>query len=423
MFGDSYLLIISISVLVILSYVYSAISLKTRIPSVLLLLLTGIVFTAVYNKMGYELPGTKPVLQLLGIIGVILIVLEGTLELKLRKDKLGLIFKSFFSALIILLISAFSIAGGMKLIFSEFTFHVCLVNAIPLAVISSAIAIPSVNHMAEDKKEFIVYESIFSDILGILLFNIVVSNETFQSESVLWMAADFLIVVVISVVFTGMILVFINKTTMNIKFFLMLAILIMLYAFGKIFHLSSLLLILFFGLLLNNLEIFGNSRLSKYINMDKMNSGIERFKLITNESAFLIRTFFFFIFGCSVSFALLFNFRIAITGTLIVALLYGIRFLYLKFLAKRNLYPELFIAPRGLITILLFYAIPQEYSIGIISEGVLFFVILVTSLIMMFGLMRSKEKIPEMEIYVGAQRVDFLKIENEELETDTQNNE
>ncbi len=152
MFADSYTLIISISLLVILSYLYSAISVRTKIPSVLLLLFTGIIFTAVYHKAGYELPDTKNALQFFGIIGVILIVLEGSLELKLERDKLGLIAKSFFSALIILLISAFSIAGGIKLVYSELTFHVCLVNAIPLAVISSAIAIPSVERMEENKK-------------------------------------------------------------------------------------------------------------------------------------------------------------------------------------------------------------------------------------------------------------------------------
>lgn len=75
-------------------------------------------------------------------------------------------------------------------------------------------------------------------------------------------------------------------------------------------------------------------------------------------------------------------------------------------MAHRNLIPELYIAPRGLITILLYYAIPKEYSIGFISEGVLFFVILVTSLIMMFGLMKSHEKIPEMEVYVGEEKVE-----------------
>ncbi len=408
MFDNPYILIIGISLLVILSYLYSTISAKTKIPSVLLLLFTGMGFTAIYSSMGYELPDTKPGLQFLGIIGVILIVLEGSLELNIRRDKLRLIFKSFFSALIILLVSAFSIAGGIQLIYSEFTFQICLVNAIPLAVISSAIAIPSVKQMEEDKKEFIVYESIFSDILGILFFNIVVSNETFQKESIFWLGADFLIIISVSIIFTGLILLFINKTTMNIKFFLMLAVLIMLYAFGKLAHLSSLLLILFFGLFLNNIQLLKSKKLSGFIDMGKLRLGIDRFRVITNESAFLIRTFFFFIFGCSVSFALLYDFRIAITGSFIVGVLYGIRYLYLRFLAKRNLYPELFIAPRGLITILLFYAIPEKYSIGLISEGVLFFVILVTSLIMMFGLMKSTEKIPDMEIYVGKDKVDEI---------------
>ncbi len=406
MFTDSYTLIISVSLLVILSYLYSAISVKTKIPSVLLLLLTGIIFTAVYHKAGYELPDTKNALQFFGIIGVILIVLEGSLELKLEKDKLGLIAKSFLSALVILLVSAFSIAGGIKLIYSELTFHVCLVNAIPLAVISSAIAIPSVEQMEENKKEFIVYESIFSDILGILIFNIAISSETIESINFLWLGADLLIVLLISVTFTFLILIFINKTTMNIKFFLMLAILILLYAVGKKYHLSALLLILFFGLFLNNLDIFGGKKLTQKVDIFKLRQGIDRFRLITNESAFLIRTFFFFTFGASVSFALLFDFRIAITGTIIVLLLYGIRFVYLKFLMRRNVYPELFIAPRGLITILLYYAIPEKYNIGIISEGVLFFVILVTSLVMMFGLMRDKSDIPEMEIYVGGKKVE-----------------
>jgi hypothetical protein len=280
------------------------------------------------------------------------------------------------------------------------------VNAIPLAVISSAIAIPSVEQMEENKKEFIVYESIFSDILGILIFNVAISSETIESINFLWLGADLLIVLLISVTFTFLILIFINKTTMNIKFFLMLAILILLYAVGKKYHLSALLLILFFGLFLNNLDIFGGKKLTQKVDIFKLRQGIDRFRLITNESAFLIRTFFFFTFGASVSFALLFDFRIAITGTIIVLLLYGIRFVYLKFLMRRNVYPELFIAPRGLITILLYYAIPEKYSIGIISEGVLFFVILVTSLVMMFGLMRDKSDIPEMEIYVGGKKVE-----------------
>ncbi|MBN2173765.1 MAG: cation:proton antiporter [Bacteroidales bacterium] len=406
MFDDSYLLIILTSVLIILSYLYSAISLRTKFPSVLLLLFTGIVARVVFENLGYELPPTKTLLEFFGVVGIILIVLEGAMDLRLRRDKLWLILRSFLSALVILMVSSFSIAFGMKTIFTEFTFYGCLINAIPLAVISSSIAIPSVHGIHEDKKEFIIYESIFSDILGILFFNAVVNNPTFEIQSAAWLIGDFLIVISVSIIFTGLVLFFIQKTTMNIKFFLLIAIMVLLYALGKIIHMSSLLMILIFGLIFNNLDLLAPHQLAKFIHIEKLQDGIDRFKMITNESAFLIRTFFFFIFGFTLQLQALGNFKVLITGFIIVGILYGVRYLYLKFLAHRNLYPELFIAPRGLITILLYYAIPEEYSKGIISEGLLFLVILVTSFIMMLGLLKSKEEIPEMEIYVGDQQVD-----------------
>jgi len=260
--------------------------------------------------------------------------------------------------------------------------------------------------MNKDKKEFIIYESIFSDILGILFFNAVVNNPTFEIQSAAWIVGDFVLIIFISIIFTGLVLVFINKTTMNIKFFLLIAVLVLLYAFGKMIHMSSLLMILIFGLIFNNLNFVTPNRLLKYINVHKLHDGIDRFKMITNESAFLIRTFFFFIFGFTLQLAILGNLRVLISGIIIAGILYVIRFLYLKFMAHRNLYPELYIAPRGLITIILFYAIPEEYRIGIISEGVLFMVVLLTSFVMMLGLFKSKEQIPEMEIYVGEERID-----------------
>ena len=43
--------------------------------------------------------------------------------------------------------------------------------------------------------------------------------------------------------------------------------------------------------------------------------------------------------------------------------------------------------PRGLVTILLFYSIPTQKSIGSFNEGILFFVVAVSSILMMIGLM------------------------------------
>jgi hypothetical protein len=53
------------------------------------------------------------------------------------------------------------------------------------------------------------------------------------------------------------------------------------------------------------------------------------------------------------------------------------------------------ITPRGLITILLFYSIPESLRIEKLSEGVLFVVIVLTSLAMTVGLLISKKHTPE----------------------------
>jgi hypothetical protein len=55
------------------------------------------------------------------------------------------------------------------------------------------------------------------------------------------------------------------------------------------------------------------------------------------------------------------------------------------------------IAPRGLITVLLFYTIPESQRMTGLSEGVLFLVIVFTSLMMTVGLLLNKQ-IPREEI-------------------------
>ena len=56
MFGDSYTLIILTSLLVIVSYAYSALAQSIKVPSVLMLLLTGIGARFVFDRLGYDLP-------------------------------------------------------------------------------------------------------------------------------------------------------------------------------------------------------------------------------------------------------------------------------------------------------------------------------------------------------------------------------
>jgi hypothetical protein len=58
--------------------------------------------------------------------------------------------------------------------FFSIPWDTALLNAIPLGIISSSVAIPAAINLRPADKEFVVYESSFSYILGILVFDFIV---------------------------------------------------------------------------------------------------------------------------------------------------------------------------------------------------------------------------------------------------------
>lgn len=389
--ANPYNILIALCVLVVASYLFNIVSSRIKIPSVILLLTTGIGLNYFGKDLGYELSTTNVLLELLGIVGLILIVLEGALDLKLTRAKIPLIAKSFFSALLIL-IATTGIICFIFIEFIELTWKIGLVYAVPLGVISSAIAIPSVQKLSAEKREFITYESTFSDIIGIMLFNYVILDNLLSSDSIGHFFFGLFLIILISAASSFVLLFLLNHATSHVKFYLIFAVLVLVYSVSKLFHLPSLLLILIFGLMLNNAHLFIKGRLVRYLHYEKLSHVTLELKLITVETAFIIRTFFFILFGYTMNLVLLQDINVTIIGSLIIATIIGIRFIFLRFISKSNLLPELFIAPRGLITIVLFYSIPASFQSDKFNEGILFFVIIVSAVIMMFGLMLSKTK-------------------------------
>jgi NhaP-type Na+/H+ or K+/H+ antiporter len=390
---DTYWLIISISVVVVLSSLFNLLARRTNFPSVLLLIFLGIGITSILNSLNQEL-NLFPVLEALGIIGLIMIVLEAALDLELKKEKKTLIFKSMLIAMFGLILTSLLIAFIIKAIIPNVDFLTSLIYAIPLSIMSSAIIIPSVVNLGEHKREFMIYESTFSDIFGIMLFYYVLRNVNshgFQ-EIALNISTNLLTTVIISLVLGYLLVWGLQALKTRTKFFLILAILILLYAIGKLMHISSLLIVLIFGLILNNRKVFFKGRLGKLIS----NSGIERllvdFKMFTAETAFLVRTFFFVFFGMSLQLETFAGMDVWILSLLILASLFAIRFGLFKAIKGKKIYPEVWMAPRGLISILLFYAIPEEFMLRDFESGVLFVVIIVTALIMAVSLMYEKRK-------------------------------
>lgn len=401
-------LLIVICSLVVLSYIFSILSRYIRIPSVLLLLFAGIGFRIVADKSGFSLPLSGTVVETLGVVGLIMIVLEAGLDLKLGKEKIKLIRDSFFSALVILVLSTALVTAILYYWLHE-PVNKCIAYAIPLSIMSSSIVIPSIHPLTASKKEFLVYEASFSDILGILFFNYFTGDHLYSMKSIGFFGLNIVISVVLSLFFSFLLFLILARTKLNIKFFLIFSLLILIYAAGKLLHLPSLLIILVFGLLINNWEMFRVKLLHRLLPVRIAEPLRHLLHSITAETSFLVRTFFFLLFGFSISLSFLAQNEVIWIGSLIVIALFVTRILYLRFFLHTNLFPESFFIPRGLITIVLFYKIPEKFRLSSFNDGILFYIILVTSVIMALGMIFYKKK-PEELVEEGqfAERPDLL---------------
>lgn len=413
----TYHLIIIFSITIIISYFFNLYAKKSGIPAVLLLIGLGIGINYALRFSGFPKPNLLPVLEVLGVVGLILIVLEAALDLQLLKEKIGLIVKSFLVALIGLAGTAYLAALALNLLMEVEVLN-ALLYTIPLSILSSAIILPSIDDLDEDKREFMIYESTFSDIVGIIgFYSVLTMVGSSSGESVYGEVFGNLSLTVIFSVIISYILIYIFQNIKgHVKLFLLIAILLLLYAVGKMLHMSSLLIILIFGMILNNYKVFFKGGLMKLLNVEKVEEVLGDMKVITAETAFVVRTFFFIIFGWSVYLGSLLSFKVIGIGLVILTIIYIVRAITLFIFNGKDVNPQLFLAPRGLITILLFFAIPFELSIGAEFQGVLLFVILVSCLVMTWSLISYKNKLAQIGEYEDEELLGEKEIEEKESE-------
>jgi Kef-type K+ transport system membrane component KefB len=389
------LLLILLCSLIILSYFFSIISQYVKVPSVLLLLFAGIGFRAVADANGFTLLLPGSVVEGLGVVGLIMIVLEAGLDLKLSREKGKLILDSFLAALVILVVSTALLAGILHWWLHE-DIRKCIIYALPLSIMSSSIVLPSIHHLTREKKEFLIYEASFSDIIGILLFNYFAANEILTLWSVGSFGLSLAVAILLSLVLSFFLFLLLARTKMNIKFFLVFSLLILIYTGGKMMHLPSLLIILAFGLMINNWEKIPAKKLVNLFPKKEVEVLREFLHSITAESSFLVRTFFFILFGFTIDLKFLRNTEVLLVGGLIVLALFLVRYFYLRFFFKTKIFPEVFFIPRGLVTIVLFYKIPTSMKLSAFNDDILFFIILATGVIMSVGMMMYKKKSHEI---------------------------
>ncbi|MFC4210092.1 sodium:proton antiporter [Pedobacter lithocola] len=391
----TYTILIILSGLVIFSYLFDLVANKTKIPSVLLLLLLGIGLRLLVDNLKIQTLNFLSILPTLGTVGLILIVFEGSLELKYDKEKNKIIRSAFFSALTILL-GTVTIITLIIYQISHANLYTCIANAIPFSVISSAIAIPSAAALNKENKEFVIYESSFSDILGIITFNFAITNHSITSSSFIGLGLSTFLVILLSAIACIVLIYIMGKLVHHIKFFLIISILILVYAIGQSYHLSSLVLILSTGLFLNNADTIQNLWFRSTFLYKNLSADLSQLYQLSAESAFILRTFFFVIFGFTMNIHELNDKPILANGFFILAAIYVIRFFCLRVFKNGNVSPIVYIAPRGLISILLYFNLPNSLKIPQVGTSFLFLVVLGSSLVMTAGLMLSKKKAVEL---------------------------
>lgn len=386
--------------LIIFSYLFDAFARKTKFPSVILLMFTGILVRAITSAYGLDSFGfLDNLIPVLGTIGLILIVLEGALELKLSKEKLPLIVKGFFAALIILILNIAALQWVFVHLF-DMDSGLATLSAIPLSIISSAVAIPSAASLLDWDREFVVYESTFSDILGIMIFNYslnqVESNQPLVGgSSLIGLGIQIIGVIVISLVITYVLVRILQQIKHHVKFFLILALLILVYAIGKLLHLPALVTIFIFGVFLSNLNQLLPRFLRRYLDIEQTEKGLHEFHILTAESTFIVRTFFFLFFGFSIQITAFTSLNPILYGLLLFAIMLVLRYLYFA-ISRVQLKPTalVYMSPRGLISILLFIQLKEVAFIDTqnspIDERVLLIIILCSMLVMLMGTLKKK---------------------------------
>ncbi|GAB3940410.1 hypothetical protein GCM10028805_02140 [Spirosoma harenae] len=386
---DSSILIIVLSLSVLISYAFDLFSSRFKTPSVLLLLLLGMLTHQATEYFNVQVPYVTAILPTLGTLGLILIVLEGGLDLELHAERLSVIRRTLLASLLAIIGSTLLMAGMLYLLLND-SFYRCLIAALPFSIVSSTVTVQTVAKLTGGQQEYAVYESAYASILGIMAYNFLLLTRNSVFGAIWSFTRDTLAMALISLGCCFLLLYLIGRINHRIKFLPIISVLFLVYALAEINHLSSLLLILIFGLFLNNTDLFIRGRLSQILKNDLFEKELEQLKNLAAEGAFVVRTFFYLLLGYAANPRSLIDGDALIVSILFVVVIIAWRWVTLRLTYQGSINPILWIAPRGLISILLYLTIPDELRLVGFREGIPILVVVFSSLVAMIGILGNR---------------------------------
>jgi cell volume regulation protein A len=376
--------ILGLCVIVIIAYLFDISFKYSKIPGVVLLIGLGIILQAIVKTTEFHVPNMKSILPVLGTLGLILIVMDASLEIKLERNSARKLLKGILTAVMLLFIfTIISTVIFLKIL--DKPLFTILLNTIPLGIISSAVAISSSSLLNHQQREFVTFESAISDIVGILVFEFVLFNEGSISIGLLSFTLKGIITVIIAIIVALVLSFLLHKIRYHVNYIIILTLIVMSYALAKLVHLPGLFLVVVFGLFLSNNKMLKNNPVKKYLDFEELKEDIESFKKILVELTFLVRSFFFIMFGFYSSLSGFLKPESLLVAVSITAGIFIMRWIWFTFFIEKEYLRVVWFAPRGLITILLFLSIPELNRINLINEDVVTLVIILSIFVMVVG--------------------------------------
>ena len=154
----TYPAILIASAILLLTFGVERLGRASGIPAVIMLIAIGLAAKPLLAFFGLTLDGLDLVVPVIGAIGLVLIVLEGALDIELRRSRLKAAAGAFAMAASGFLVIAAALTGLALLALPLAPLQAMLL-AVPFAVISSAGGIPSSGFLPQRAREFVVYES------------------------------------------------------------------------------------------------------------------------------------------------------------------------------------------------------------------------------------------------------------------------
>lgn len=374
----TYQAILTASVFLLIAFLIDRVALKTGVPSVVALIASGMLAKPLLAALGIEPYGLEQVVPVIGAVGLVLIVLEGAFDIELKRERLRSAGWAILISFLGLILCAMFLTISAKM-FLGVGWLEALVVSVPLSVISSAVAISSSSFLPTKAREFVVYESSISDVLGILFFfSLINSDGSFGG-----VLRDLLVGGVASVVLAlicalGLMYVLI-RVGGHIRFIPLLAGLFAIYSAAELMHLSPLIMVLLFGLIINNPSVL--SRIPFFhVDIEERDETIAEFKTLTKELTFAVRGFFFVLLGLWTQISVFLSVEAWGVALVVLAVIFSTRHILLH-TAKIDLADAMtWVAPRGLITVLLFMAAKQVVNVPPYVDGAMTIVVLLSSL-------------------------------------------